>query len=83
VVEAFHENLGMISILLMFIDIYLAFTMLSLYYTQHLGYLLHKMFQSLCILQHYTKFDTHTITSLEKLFGAGSSSDYINHLIYH
>jgi len=38
------------------------------------------MFQSLGILQHYTKFDTCTITSLEKLLGVGFYGGYINHL---
>jgi len=57
--------------------------MFLLYYAKHLGYLLHTMFQSLGILQHYTKFDTCTITSLEKLLGAGSYGGYINHLTCH
>jgi hypothetical protein len=42
--------------------------------------LLHIVFQFLCILQHYTEFDIHTIISLEKLLGVRSFSGYINHL---
>ncbi len=57
--------------------------MFLLYYAKHLSYLLHTMFQFLGILQHYTKFDTCTITSLEKLLGVGSYGGYINHLTCH
>jgi hypothetical protein len=35
------------------------------------------------ILQHYTKFDTHTIIMLEILFGVGSFGGSINHLAHH
>jgi hypothetical protein len=41
------------------------------------------MFPSLGILQHYTKFNTHTITMLEKLLGGGSFGGSINHLARH
>jgi hypothetical protein len=39
------------------------------------------MFPSLGILQHYVEFNIHTITRLEKLFGAGSFGGYISHLL--
>ncbi len=38
------------------------------------------MFPSLNILQHYVKFDTCTIITLEKLFGARFFGGSINHL---
>jgi hypothetical protein len=38
------------------------------------------MFPSLNILQHYVKFNIHTITTLEKLLGARSFGGSINHL---
>jgi hypothetical protein len=41
------------------------------------------MFPSLRILHHYRKFDTHTIFTLEKLFGARSFGGYIGHLAHH
>jgi hypothetical protein len=66
----------MIFIFLKLINLQVAFAMLSLHYAQHLGYLLHTMFQSLNILQHYTVFNTHTIASLEKLLNAGSFGVY-------
>jgi len=39
------------------------------------------MFLSLCILQHYIEFDTHTIVSLEKLFDARFFGGSIGHLV--
>jgi hypothetical protein len=38
------------------------------------------MFPTPCILQHYAKFDIHTIATLEKLLGVGSFGDSMNHL---
>jgi hypothetical protein len=32
------------------------------------------------ILQHYIEFNIHTITTLKKLFGAGSFGGFIGHL---
>ncbi len=40
------------------------------------------MFPSLNILQHYVKFDTHNIISLEKLFDVRSFGGSIGHLVY-
>ncbi len=40
------------------------------------------MFPSPNILQHYVKFDIHTIATLEKLFGARSFGGSIGHLIH-
>jgi hypothetical protein len=67
VVEALHEDLGTISRLFMLVDFHAAFVMLSLFYAQRLSYLLHTMFPSPCILQHYVKFDTCTITTSQRL----------------
>jgi hypothetical protein len=55
---------------------------LLLCYAQHPGYLLHILFPSLSILQHYVKFDTHTINMLEKLLGAKCFGGSIGHLIH-
>jgi hypothetical protein len=65
VVEAFHENFGMISSLLMF-------AIFLLCCAQHSSYLLCTMFPSLGILQHYVEFGACTIATLEKLLGVGS-----------
>jgi hypothetical protein len=35
------------------------------------------------ILQRYVKFDTHNITTLEKLLGGGSFGGFISHLACH
>jgi hypothetical protein len=56
--------------------------MLSLCFAQHPSYLFHTMFPSLNTLQHYTKFDTHFITTLEMLLGVGSFGGFINHLAH-
>jgi hypothetical protein len=61
VVKALHEDLGMISSLLMLTNPWATFMMLSLCYAQLLGYLFHTMFPSPGILQHYVEFDTRTI----------------------
>jgi hypothetical protein len=39
------------------------------------------MFPSPSTLQHYAKFNIHTITTLEKLLGVGTFGGFINHLI--
>jgi len=57
--------------------------MFSLNYAQHLGYLLCIVFPSPSILQHYAKFDIHTIATLEKLPGARSFGGFIGHLVFH
>jgi hypothetical protein len=49
-VEAFHEDLGMISILPMLVDLQATFAMLLLCYAQCPNYLFHIMFPSLNIL---------------------------------
>ncbi len=51
-------------------------------YAQRLGYLLHIMFPSPSILQHYVEFDICTITKLEKLLGVKSFGGIIGHLAY-
>jgi hypothetical protein len=40
------------------------------------------MFPFACILQHYVKFDIHTIVMLEKLLGVGSFNCSIGHLVH-
>jgi hypothetical protein len=81
VVEVFHEDLGTMSNLLMLVDPHTAFVMFLLCYMQHLCYLLRIVFPFPNILQHYAKFNIHTITTLEKLLGAGTFCGSINHLI--
>ncbi len=76
VVEALHEDFGMISILPMFV-------IFSLCYVQRSGYLLRTMFPSPSILQHYVEFSIRTIVMLEKLLGVGSFSNFISHQICH
>lgn len=71
VVEAFHEDLGVVFSFLILINPQVAFAMFLLCYAQCFNYLLHMMFPSPCILQHCVEFDTHTITMLEKLFVCG------------
>ncbi len=44
------------------------------------GYLFRIVFPSPGILKHYTKFDIHTIATLEKSFSAGSFGGSIGHL---
>jgi hypothetical protein len=39
------------------------------------------VFSSLNILQHYVDFDTRTIVTLEKVFGARSFGGFINYLV--
>ncbi len=81
VVKALHEDLGMIFSLPMLVDPQVVFAMLLLCYAQRPGYLLRTMFPSLGILQHYTKFNTHTIVTLEDLLGAASFGGFNDHLI--
>ncbi len=83
VTKVLHEDLGTISSLPMFINLQMTFAMLSLCYPQCSGYLLHIAFPSPYILQHYAKFDTRTIVTLEKLLGVGSLGGFINHLACH
>jgi hypothetical protein len=56
----------------MFVDLQVAFAMLSLCYAQWPNYLQRTIFPSPSILQHYTKFDARTIAMLEKLLGSRS-----------
>jgi hypothetical protein len=72
VIKALHEDLGMIFCLPMLANLQVAFTMLSLCYTQCAGYLFHTMFPSPCILQQYVEFNTYTIVMLEKILNVGS-----------
>ncbi len=81
--KALHEDLRTIFSPSMFVDSYAIFAMLSLCYAQCLDYLLHTLFPSPSILQHYTKFDIHTIVTLEKLFDAESFDGSISHLVCH
>jgi hypothetical protein len=55
--------------------------MLSLCYVQRFDYLFHTLFPSPSILQHYTKFNIHSIVTLEKLFDAESFVGSISHLV--
>jgi hypothetical protein len=59
------------------------FAMFSLCYAQLLNYLQCTIFPSPNILQHYTKFDVHTIIMLEKLLGSGSFFTIVDHLASH
>jgi len=81
VTKVFYEDLGMIFNLPMFVDPLTAFAMLSLCYTQRLGYLFRVVFPFPGILQHYVKFNIRTITTSEKLFGVGSFGNSIDHLV--
>jgi hypothetical protein len=83
VAKVFHENLGIISSLLMFANHRAIFVMLSLCYAQCHGYLFHIMFPFSSILQHYAEFNIHTIAMLEKLLGVGTFGGFINHLTHH
>jgi hypothetical protein len=78
--EALHEDLGTISSLFMLADSHAALVMLSLFYAQRLRYLVHTMFPSSYILQHYVKFDTCTIATSQKLLSVGSFGGSINYL---
>jgi hypothetical protein len=51
VAKAFREDFGTIFNFLMLIDLHAIFMILSLYYTQCLGYLFHIVFSSPSILQ--------------------------------
>jgi hypothetical protein len=82
-VEAFHEDFETILNSLMLIDLQATFTMMSLCYAQHLGYLLCIVFPSLGILQHYVNFDTCIITMLEKLLGVRFFGGFIDHQTCH
>jgi hypothetical protein len=81
--EVFHEDFRMIFNFPMFANPQTAFAMFSLCYSSHLSYLLHTMFPFLGFLQHYIKFNIHTITMLEKLLGVGFFSGFIDHLPCH
>ncbi len=80
ITKNFHEDLEMISSLLMVTNLQASFTMISFCYVQCMGYLLHIMFSSPSILQHYAKFDIYTITTLEKLLSSRSFGGFIGHL---
>jgi hypothetical protein len=40
------------------------------------------MFLFPCVLQHYVKFNIHTIATLEKILGMGFFGGFIGHLVY-
>jgi hypothetical protein len=40
------------------------------------------MFPSPCVLQHYVKFNIHSIATLEKILGVGFFGGFIGHLVY-
>lgn len=82
VIEAFHENFGMISSLPILIDPQVAYAIILLCYAQHLNYLLHTVFPSPSILQHYIEFDIHTIVTLKKLLDVRSFGDFFDHLVH-
>jgi len=71
-VKVLHEDLGMISSLLILADPLAVFMMFSLCYVQRPSYLLHTMFPFPSILQHYAEFHTCTIITLEKFISARS-----------
>ncbi len=77
--ETFHEDLRMIFNFPMLVDLQTAFAMFLLCHAEHLSNLFHTMFPFLGILQHYIEFNIHTIVTLEKLFGVGSFSGFIDH----
>jgi hypothetical protein len=78
--KVLHEDLETISNLLMFANPQAVFAMFLLCYALCPDYLLHIMFPSLGILQHYIEFDTHTIVTFKKLLGEGSFNGSISHL---
>jgi hypothetical protein len=61
---------------------HVAFVMLSFCYAQCLSSLLHIIFLSLGILQHYVVYDSCTIVTLEKLLGVGSFGTIAGHLAH-
>jgi hypothetical protein len=66
----------------MFVNPHVTFIMLSLCYAQCPSYLLHIIFLFLGLLQHYAKYDAHTIVTLEKLLGVGSFGTIVGHLAH-
>jgi hypothetical protein len=66
----------------MLTNLHATFAMLSLCYTQRLGYLQCIVFPSIGILQHYTKFDVRTIVMLDKLLGSKCFGTIMGHLAY-
>jgi len=82
VVDVFHEDFGTIFNLPMLANLHAAFMMLSLCYTQHLGYLFCIVLPFPSILQLYTEFDICTIVTLEKLLIVGSFGGFISHLVH-
>jgi hypothetical protein len=81
--SALYEDLSMIINVLMFVDPKVVFVMFSFFYAQQLNYSKHIIFPSWGILQHYAKFDGHTITMLKKLLGSKSFSTTMGHLACH
>jgi hypothetical protein len=83
VAKVFHGDLGTMSNLLTFAHPQTTFVIFSLCYAQCPNYSFCIVFPTPYILQHYVKFDTLTIVMLEKLLGARSFGDSINHIAYH
>jgi hypothetical protein len=79
-IDFFHEDLGTIFSFLILVNLEATFAMFLLHYVEWSGYVLHTMFPSPCILQHYVEFDTHIIVTLEKLLSVKSFGGLINHL---
>jgi hypothetical protein len=67
--KVFHEDLGTMFSFLLLIDLHATFVMLLLCYAYRMCYLFCIVFPSPSILQHYIKFNIHTIIMLENLLG--------------
>jgi hypothetical protein len=67
----------------MFVNPHVVFAMFSLYYAQHSSYIFFIIFPFLSILQHYTKFDSHTMAMLEELLSVKSLDIMVGHLVCH
>jgi len=66
----------------MFVNLQATFEIFSFCYARCLGNLLHIIFSSPSMLQHYAKFDLHTMNTLERLLGVGSFSIMVGHLAH-
>jgi hypothetical protein len=66
----------------MLVNPHVVFLILLFCYAQCPSYLLHIIFLSSGILQHYVEYDSCTIVTLEKLLGARSFSTIMVHLAH-
>lgn len=80
VVEALQEDFNIIVNLLMFENLQATLEFFLFSYAWCLGYLLYIVFSSPSMLQHYAKFDSHIVNTLERLLGVGSLSVMVGHL---